>query len=320
VAKKKHDIDFELVRVKARNLPFEEPSLYKIYNDGGHYVATRVLESRPRMRNNLTNLSDADEYFDKLYSLAKNESLKGSALFDFIRSEMLAIFPNLAKIDEFITEHIKQKIHNFYSRLKRFKRKANLNRWNKFVTITYDDEKHDEYNFRVKLRKCLSNLHSRRGWKYMGVFERAPETGRLHFHALMYIPENEMVGNLELRKDWSTSQNKMQETIANTFFEERFGRNDFEELTDADIKSGRALDYLTKYLHKTNDKIVYSRGIPTEIFAKLEEEAIATEMQDYVIKFVLFDDWWNIPKSFYVPPKQLSIFDCLNEKPKVLTA
>lgn len=305
--------------VKAQYLPVEEPVLYKIYNDGGHFVATRVLEPKKHF-GNTSELSDEEIVFNDLYVLAKKENLKGSALFDFLKTELLAMFPNLTKIDEFVTEHIKQKIHNFYSRLKRFKRKANLNRWNKFVTITYDDEKHNEDGFRVKLRKCLSNLHSRRGWKYMGVFERAPETGRLHFHALMYIPDGEMVGNLELRKDWSTSQHKMQETIANTFFEERFGRNDFEELTDADIKSGRALDYLTKYLHKTNDKIVYSRGIPTEIFAKLEEKAIATDMQDYVIKFVLFDDWWKIPKSFYVPPKQMTIFDCLNEPPTVLTA
>ena len=32
--------------VKAQYLPFEEPVLYKIYNDGGHFVATRVLEPK----------------------------------------------------------------------------------------------------------------------------------------------------------------------------------------------------------------------------------------------------------------------------------
>lgn len=55
------------------------------------------------------------------------------------------------------------------------------------MTITYDDSKHDEETFRSKLKKCLSNFHSRYCWRYMGVFERSP-SGRLHFHGLFWIP------------------------------------------------------------------------------------------------------------------------------------
>ena len=189
------------------------------------------------------------------------------------------------------------------------------------MTITYDDKKHTEDSFRKKLRKCFSNLHSRRDWKYMGVFERAPETGRLHFHALVYVPEGEMVGSLELRKDYSTSQHKMQETICNTFFEDTFGRNDFEPLSLTDINNGRALEYLTKYLHKTNDKIVYSRGIPSEIYKDdLTENDIATDMLDFVQKFVLFDDAIDYAKDIqHYVPTQIDMFDYF-EKPKILTA
>ena len=37
----------------------------------------------------------------------------------------------------------------------------------------------------------------------MGVFENAPETERLHFHALMYIPDGEMIGNIYEKKDYN---------------------------------------------------------------------------------------------------------------------
>ena len=65
-----------------------------------------------------------------------------------------------------------------------------MNRWNYFVTFTYDPKKHTAESFNKKLRKCLSNLHTRRGWKYMGVFEEGFENGTLHFQALLYVPKN----------------------------------------------------------------------------------------------------------------------------------
>ena len=51
-----------------------------------------------------------------------------------------------------------------------------------------DDKLHTEQSFKKKLKIALQNFSSRRGWKYMGVWERAPETNRLHFHGLFKIP------------------------------------------------------------------------------------------------------------------------------------
>ena len=43
------------------------------------------------------------------------------------------------------------------------------------------------------LKNCLKHLSNRKGWKYIGVFERSPEKKRLHFHGIFHIPENAMI-------------------------------------------------------------------------------------------------------------------------------
>ena len=129
----------------------------------------------------------------------------------------------------------------------------------------------------------------------MGVFERAPETGRLHFHALMFIPENEMVGGIRRVRDYSTKEKKMQLSFSNTFFETAFGRNDFKPLSRIEMRFGNVLSYITKYLMKTGERIVYSRGIASEIIKKLKPQDFACQYYDFVAKFVLFDDVLESP-------------------------
>ena len=58
------------------------------------------------------------------------------------------------------------------------------------MTFTCDPIKLTQESFMKKLRKCLANLHTRRGWRYMGVFEYGEVTGAIHFHVLLYVPEN----------------------------------------------------------------------------------------------------------------------------------
>ena len=262
---------------------------YKVYNDGSHFVAIRKIESLAKL-NKERVITDKDRYFDEQYLQAVKNGYSHNKLRKYLKNVMLEQYPLIDNINDFIDKHIKGKIHNFYSRVKRFKRKANLNLWNRFVTITYDDKKHTEDSFRTKLKKCLSNLHSRRGWNYMGVFEKGEDNDRLHFHAFMYIPDNEMVGVLEERKDYSTKLHKMQITLSNSFFEKKFGRNDFEELTSFELKNGSAINYITKYLFKSNEKICYSRGIPSELEMYIRNEDIASTYEDFVMKYVLFDD------------------------------
>ena len=127
-------------------------------------------------------------------------------------------------------------------------------------------------------------------WRYMGVFENAPETERLHFHALMYIPDGEMIGSIYEKNDYNKKSGKMTITRINTFFEDVFGRNDFRPVNEKEITHGNTINYLLKYLSKSGEKIVYSRGIPSEVCIKIKDRDIAGEMFDYVEKVVLFDD------------------------------
>ena len=233
---------------------------------------------------------------------------------EYIYSGLLSLFSEseIAEID--IAERVKRKLNNLLHRKKRFRRKAYLNKWNFFVTFTYNDKLHSEETFRRKLRRCLSNLHTRRGWRYMGVFERAPETGRLHFHGLVYVPAGEMLGRLEEKTDYSTAQQKMQTRNENSFFEENYGRNDFEEISDMQLQYGDSVDYILKYIGKTNERIVYSRGIPTEICLKLTAKDIITELtNDYVKKFIIFNDVvnWERDIARYRYNKQMTIIDLL---------
>lgn len=296
--------------------PVETP-YYKIYNDGGHYIATRCYRGQMKPVPHKHKREDIDIFFDSLYNAAMQDGLKGDEMTAYIKSGILLLFPGYPALDKYIADRIERKLHNLYARKKRFRRKANLNRWNYFVTFTYADDKHDEDTFRRKLRKCLSNLHTRRGWRYMGVFECAPETGRLHFHGLLYIPDGELIGTITEKTDYSTAQGKMQTTHENDFFQKAFGRNDFEELNEMELKHGQTLNYLLKYIGKTGERIVYSRGIPTEIYRKVDDNEIVTEMQDFGTKYILYDNvisWERDIMQFKY--KQMSIIDLICNPPR----
>lgn len=263
----------------------------KVYNDGSSYVAIPVTTVKRRNRESIIPIRQRkDEVFERLYFEALKKKLSRDKISEYILTEMRLEFPDDWGLVEFISDKLIRLRRNLAVRKKRFRRKAYLNPWNYFVTITYDDELQTEESFREKLCRCLSNLHTRRGWLYMGVFERAPDTQRLHFHGILNVPEGEMVGQIYERRDYSTRKHCMQLSHGNTFFEERFGRADFSELSEVELKRGNTIKYLLKYLEKTEERIVYSRGIPTDFYADINNDDIICEMQDFVMKYVLFDD------------------------------
>ena len=124
----------------------------------------------------------------------------------------------------------------------------------------------------------------------MGVFEEGGAHGALHFHALLYVPENEMIGRIEEREEYSVKRGKRHTRYANTFFDESFGMSDFQELNPILLKRGGTIKYLIKYIIKTGEKIVYSRGIPAEICKELPDSDIVATYLDFVLKYALFDD------------------------------
>lgn len=260
---------------------------YKIYNDGGHYVATKVKEKQGKKTLGVREKNALECVFDELYIYCINNNISGNDMIYYILCQFKERFGiEYEWLTQFIKDNIKRKLNNFHKRVKRFKRKAHLNKWNYFVTFTYDDKLTNAEDFRRKLRKCLSNLHCRKGWRYMGVFEYGGNNERLHFHCLLYVPNGEMVGEIFEKKRWSTKKHKMETIYCNTFFSKRFGDSDFKQVSCNEM----TINYILKYLHKTNEKIVYSRGVPSEIVKTICDEDIATEFLDFVVKYVLYDD------------------------------
>lgn len=273
-----------------RDNPFAEKHTYKIYHDGSHPVATRMVRSKGKRPPKKPANTAFDIAFDSLYFQAKRKGLSGDEMADYIQAGLTKLYPASSTLRKYILEKMDKKQRNLWKRIKRFKRKVNMNRWNYFVTFTCDPKKHTEESFRKKLRKCLSNLHTRRGWKYMGVFEYGEANGSIHFHALIYIPENEMIGELVEKREYSKKRGEVRTRYGNTYFDEYFGISDFQEVNPILLKRGGTSRYLVKYITKTGEKIVYSRGIPSEICKELSDNDVVGTYLDFVMKYVLWDD------------------------------
>ncbi len=265
--------------------------LLKLYSDGHHLVGTKIIKRLKIKKNvNTAEYLYKKELFNEFYNSVKELNYNFKQTLQIILDNMREILSNSKDLDLFCNYQLKCKYKLYYNRVKRFKRKVYLNKWNYFITITYDDKKHTEESFRKTLKKCLSNFHTRRKWNYIGVFEFSPKKNRLHFHAIMYIPETEMVGTFEQIKDYNTEDKKIQITNSNSFFLKKFGRNDFEPISQQSLKFGNIVNYLIKYISKSGEKFFYSRGVPSEINKFVNDDDIVSNYYDYVEKFVLFDD------------------------------
>lgn len=225
-----------------------------------------------------------NELYQKYIELRRDERKKQ------ILKEMLPYFEKEEYCKAFVENNFERKQRNLICRRVRMCRKANLAGFNYFCTFTYDDKKHTEFTFKKKLKKTLENLVTRKHWKYMGVWERAPETNRLHFHGLFNIPNGSMVGELEEHKDYSFSEHKRIMTYQNSYFNDRFGRSDFKEInTHSDLTN--EIRYLIKYIEKTGEKIVYSKGLPQYFISDIVEDDVVCTIGQEDKKLLLFDDF-----------------------------
>ena len=198
------------------------------------------------------------ELFDKLYD--EYIELPRSKRKESVLAEMLPYFKSESNARLYVDGQFERKQRNLISRRMRLARKVNMQEFDHFVTFTYSDKLHTEESFRKKLRNTLSHLCSRKGWRYVGVWERSPEKKRLHFHGLFHVPEGTMQGKMSSVSSYSFSSHARQVTHQNSYFFEQFGRNDFEDITDA-RRIGDVIAHLTKYIEKSGEKIVHSRGL-----------------------------------------------------------
>ena len=204
---------------------------------------------------------------------------------------MKIYFKNEEMCKNYVEKNFERKERNLICRRIRMCRKANLANFNYFCTFTYDNNKHTEVTFKKKLRTCFRHLCERRNWRYMGIWERAPKTNRLHFHGLFSIPKNGIPGEIVEVRDYSTQFHKMQTTFQSSYFNERFGRSDFKEIDENERRLGNALAYLMKYIEKTGEKIVYSKGLPQYFISDILENDVVCRIGQEDKKLLLFDDF-----------------------------
>lgn len=179
---------------------------------------------------------------------------------------------------------------NAIKRKVRLMRKLRLQEWNFFVTFTYSNELHTEETFRKKMSNTLKHLVARNGWKYVGVWERGEDTNRLHFHGIFYIPDGKMIGKLEEAKDYDTRNHRMQTTYQNTHFLKQFGRNDFKDIATQDDIS-EAAKYITKYMEKSGERLVYGGKLPTYFCSDVLDEDVICAFGIDDRKVLLFDNF-----------------------------
>lgn len=191
---------------------------------------------------------------------------------------------------EYVDRNLYRKRRNLIARRIRLTRKANLQNFNYFVTFTYDSAIHTEDSFKKKLKKTLSNFCYRKRWKYIGVWERSPEKKRLHFHGIFHIPDDTLPGKMEELNSYSFATHKRQITNQNSYFAREFGRNDFRVIEgNGDIYS--VIAYLMKYIEKSGEKIVYSRGLPQYFISDIMVNDVVCNIGLEESKLLLFDNF-----------------------------
>lgn len=237
------------------------------------------------------------ELFDRLYE--KNLFMKRSERTALILQEMLPYFEDEAEARRFVALNMQRRWTNLVARRIRMTRKINLQEFNFFCTFTYDDKSHTEDSFRRKLRNTLKYFCRHWQWKYIGVWERSPEKQRLHFHGLFDIKKETLPGMMIVKDDYSFQTHKRQETHQNTYFLERFGRNDFDPIEDSG-SLGSAVSYLIKYIEKTGEKIVCSKNMPQFFMSDILESDVVTTYGLEDKKLLLFDDFSCFDQGCYV--------------------
>ena len=232
------------------------------------------------------------ELFNMIYE--ENKHLSKNRLRGKLFSALRPYFKDKEETDYFVTDNLARIRKNINSKKNRAWRKARLAEFNYFCTFTYDDKKVTEEEFRKKLSKTLSNLAVRKGWLYMGVWERGKKTDRLHFHALVHIPEGQMVGAFKEVKDYNTEKHCIKTQLVNDYFVERFGRTTFEPIEERELD--QSLNYILKYIEKTGEKIVYSRGLFMYFISDICDEDVIMKMTNphpeyRNDKYILFDNF-----------------------------
>jgi len=259
----------------------------KVYFDGSHFIGIPPEKQIWKKRKN-TKAKQKDEIQEKVKELYKAETGTKKEKTEKVIEKLTEEIKDEEKAKEIVKNTLEKEKRNKIVRLTRLYRKIGLQQWIHFCTFTYDSNRLTEEEFRQKLLTCLRHLSHRKDWKYIGVFERSPNLERLHFHGIFVIAE--MVGEIIETKDYSTKTHQMQITHQNTFFLERFGRNDFKEIIN-NIGVNDAVNYIMKYIRKTGEKVIYSKHLQTYFVADILDDDVVCKIGQEDRKILLFDNF-----------------------------
>ena len=237
------------------------------------------------------------ELFNEVYQ--QNLYMKYGARKAILMEKMRPFFKTEEATKNYVQSNLARKKRNLIARRIRLTRKANLQNFNYFVTFTYDGAKHTEETFKKKLKSTLGHFSTRKNWRYIGVWERSPEKKRLHFHGIFHIPMGTMPGILFELNDYNFKSHRRVTTVQNTYFNEKFGRCDFEEIEDHN-RIGDALAYIMKYIEKSGEKIVYSKGLPQFFISDIMDDDIVCPIGLEDKKMLLFDDFTCWDEGEYI--------------------
>lgn len=249
----------------------------RLFNDGSFFIANK-LGKRSGSRQ-VADKTERDLFFDEVYKIACVKFIfTPQFIYRFCRDKLVDKFGETDDLDEYLEKRFAAAEKALYQREQRMWRKARLNRFTHFYTQTYDSEKYEsEEAFEFAYKKFLQNMCSRRGWKYFYRAERGDSTARLHFHAVIFVPsESQIPGFFRLKRDYNPMRKKIETRNENAFLADKFGRNDFSPICE--YNSSEAIKYVGKYLDKTNDKIVYSRGLPTYLSTDIQDADVVAEL------------------------------------------
>lgn len=251
----------------------------KVYSDGGHFIG--ILSGFFKAKKKGKNRDYTIEVNGKTVDLKetynekreKHSDKKKKDRTEEIIKEMASLLIGGEEEARAFVESQNLRIdNNTAQRMKLLFRRVRLLFPNYFCTFTYDSKKHNAETFKSALSRTLNNFSVRYGWKYVGAWEEGAENGRVHFHALIRIPEGQMKGELVEKKDFDTKHKRMQTTTQNTYFNERFGRTDFDEINEHVLDA--SIKYLIKYIDKSNKKLVYARGVLPYVKVQVQEDDI----------------------------------------------
>ena len=108
-----------------------------------------------------------------------------------------------------------------------------------------------------------------------------------------------MPGILYEKEDYNFNTHRRQTTVQNSYFNEHFGRCDFEPIDDK-ARMGDAMAYIMKYIEKTGEKIVYSKGLPMYFISDILDDDVVCRIGMEDQKLLLFDNFSCWDEGVYI--------------------